>query len=225
MCVCAKCWTGNGHVLNCIAQKGKQAPFAPIYANMILAVIRNHHITIIYYSRLEKSKIEPIVKCKLHEQAWFDLVTASIFLANSNAIARWSSVSGMPCDLVRGSRWFSMPNLSQCDHTWSSLQNDSEQAEWTDEQERQREGEKQTERNCRKKRMERKGAGTLRRYFQLDLWSKPLMPAYSLAWKRIPKRYLNFPNAPRKRAKRRTILRHSGNTSFLRWLSRGNGCR
>lgn len=65
---------------------------------------------------------------------------------------------------------------------------------------------KERRRNCRKKRMERKGAGTLRRYFQFDLWSKPLMPAYSLAWKRIPKRYLNFPNAPRKRAKRRTIL-------------------
>jgi len=59
--------------------------------------------------------------------------------------------------------------------------------------------------NCKKK-MERKGAKRLRRYFQFDLWSKPLMPAYSLAWKKIPKRYLNFSNAPRKRAKRRTIL-------------------
>ena len=101
-----------------------------------------------------------------------------------------------------------MLNLSQCDHTWSSLQNDGDQAsvcvEWMCvyvyvwERERERE-------NCKKK-MERKGAGRLRRYFQFDLWSKPLMPAYSLAWKRIPKRYLNFPNAPRKRAKRRTIL-------------------
>lgn len=48
------------------------------------------------------------------------------------------------------------------------------------------------------------GIGTLLSEF--DLWSKPLIPAYSLAWKRIPKRYLNFSNVPPKRAKRRTIL-------------------
>lgn len=93
-------------------------------------------------------------------------------------------------------------NLHRRDRTWSLV---AEQ--WRrDGANKTRGKERRKERNWRKKSMVRKDAGTLRRYFQFDLRSKPLMPAYSLAWKRIPKRYLNFPNAPRKRAKRRTVL-------------------
>lgn len=207
----AKCWTGNGRILNRITQKRKQAR-AP--RSHLCEYNSGCHAESSHYdylpSAIWKMQVKSIGKYKLHEldTAWPDLVWSSHgeYLAGPNAIARWSSASGMSCEPARGSRRFSMLNLSQCDHTWSSLQNDGERAKRGRKREKEREWESEKEREIgRRKRMERKGAGTLRRYFQFDLWSKPLMPAYSLAWKRIPKRYLNFPNAPRKRAKCRTI--------------------
>lgn len=162
-----------------------------------------------------------VVRCKLHELLrldliWFDLVTARV--------SRWlecdrTMILRFRFDLLEDlgdSRCLTNPSATILGPRYRTMAKEGAR-----ERERGAEGKK-----LRKKRVERKDAGTLRRYFQFDLWSKPLMPAYSLAWKRIPKRYLNFPNAPRKRAKRRTILLpplgeyfFSALTKSWQWLS------
>lgn len=97
-------------------------------------------------------QVKSVGKYKLREldTAWPDPVWSSHgeYLAGSNAIVRWSSASGMSREPARESRRFSMLNLSQCDHTWSSLQNDGEQMSKKErEKEKMRERKRERERN------------------------------------------------------------------------------